>query len=223
MNEQAAVVIGATGLTGSLVVAELLKDNAFKTVRILVRTPAGITHPKLIQQIVNFNDIDDYTTKFGYGDVIFCCIGTTRNKVKGNKEAYIKIDFDIPINAARMGVVNKFKKFLIVSAIGANEKSSNFYLRLKGKTENALQQFSFNSISIFRPSLLTGRRKENRAAEKIAEGIMEIFSFIFFGYLKKYHPVSAATVAKAMVKQSKNDDPGVHYFEYQEIVDLVGN
>ncbi len=83
MNEQTAVVIGATGLTGSLLVKELLKDTAFKTIRILVRRPAKIIHPKLIQEIVNFNDIDDYTGKFGYGDVIFCCIGTTQKKSKG--------------------------------------------------------------------------------------------------------------------------------------------
>ncbi len=146
-----------------------------------------------------------------------------KKKVKGDKEAYTKIDFDIPVNAARMGIVNKFNKFLIVSAIGANANSSNFYLQLKGKTENALKQFSFESISIFRPSILIGQRKEYRFGEKIAQAITEIFSFIFFGLLRKYHPVNAKNVAKAMVKQSKKYDRGVHYFEYDEIMDLAGN
>ncbi len=221
MNQQTAVIIGATGLTGNLLVEELLKDADFKTIRILVRRLVKIIHPKLQQQIVNFDNLNDYTDKFSEGDIIFCCIGTTQEKVKNDKTAYEKIDFDIPVNAARIGISKKFKKYLIVSAIGANENSSNFYLKLKGKTENALKKFPFESISIFRPSILLGERKEFRLGEKIAQVIMEIFFFLFFGLLRKYHPIDASNVAKAMIKQSKNNEPGVHYLEYNEIVNLV--
>lgn len=221
MNELSAVVIGATGLTGNFLVEELLKDNAFKIVRILVRKPVKILHPKLQQEIINFNDINDFADKFGEGDVIFCCIGTTQKKVKNDKIAYEKIDFDIPVNAARIGISKNFKKYLIVSAIGANEKSSNFYLKLKGKTENALKQFPFESISIFRPSILIGQRNEFRFGEKIIHAITEVFSFLFFGMLRKYHSIDALNVAKAMVKQSKSNEPGLHYFEYDGMMDLA--
>ena len=103
MNKQTAVVIGATGLIGSHVVEELLKDDTFTIVRTLTRKPLTIIHPKLQQRMVNFNDMDDYKEKFGEGDVIFCSIGTTQKKVQGDKAAYNKVDYDIPVNAAQMG------------------------------------------------------------------------------------------------------------------------
>jgi uncharacterized protein YbjT (DUF2867 family) len=184
MNDLTAVIIGASGLTGNLVLEELLRDNDFKTVRILVRRTVKIIHPKLEQEIVNFNNLDEYTKKFGEGDVIFCCIGTTQKKVKGDKELYKQIDYDIPINAASIGIAKGFKKFLIVSAIGANENSSNFYVSLKGKIENALKQFHFDSLDIFQPSLLNGNRNETRVLEKMIQGVMDNVSFLFQGPLK---------------------------------------
>ena len=221
MNELTAVVIGATGLTGNFVLSELLKDENFKTVRILVRRNMNIAHPKLQQEIVNFNDIDDFTKKFGEGDVIFSCVGTTQKKAKGDKIYYATIDHDIPVNAARIGVSKNLKKFLIISAIGANENSSNFYLNLKGKNENALKQFPFVSLGIFQPSILNGNRTENRTGEKIAQTIMELVSFMFLGSLKKYRAIGANNVAKAMVNESKQQNTGVHYYQYAEMMNLA--
>jgi uncharacterized protein YbjT (DUF2867 family) len=221
MDEQTAVVIGATGLTGNLVVGELLKDNNFKTVRVLVRRNINIIHPKLQQEIVNFNDIDDYTRKFGEGEVIFCCIGTTQKKVKGDKILYKKIDYDIPVNAATIGIPKGYKKFLIISSIGANENSSNFYLRLKGKTENALKEFPFFSLSIFQPSIINGNRNENRIGEIIAQTVMDILSFLFIGPLKKYRAIGANKIARAMVQASKLKKRGVGYYRHDEIMELA--
>lgn len=221
MNELTAVVIGASGLTGSYVVEELLKDDAFGIVRIIVRRPVQIIHNKLQQEVMNFSDINNYAQKFGKGDIIFCCIGTTQKKVKGDNAAYEKIDFDIPVNAARIGIAKNYKKFMIVSSVGANENSSNFYLKLKGKTENAISQFKFESICFFRPSMLLGERKELRRGEKILQTGMKVLSLLLFGSLKKYHAINARDVAAAMVKESKQNNPGVHYFEYPEIMNLV--
>jgi len=201
MNELTAVVIGASGLTGSYVVKELLKDDTFGIVRILVRRPLQIIHNKLRQEVANFNDINDYTQKLGEGDIIFCRIGTTQKKVKGDHAAYEKIDFDIPVNAARIGFAKKYKKFLMVSSVGANESSGNFYLKLKGKTENAIRRIAFNSICFFRPSILLGERKELRRVEKILQTGMKVLSIFFIGSLKKYHAIHARDVAIAMVKE----------------------
>ena len=221
MNKQTAVVIGATGLIGSYVVEELLKDDAFTIVRTLTRRPLTIIHPKLQQRIVNFNDINDYKEKFGDGDVIFCCIGTTQKNVKGDNNLYESIDFGIPVNAAQIGISRNFKKYLIVSSVGANENSSNFYLKLKGKTENALKKFSFNNISIFRPGQLLGKRNEYRRGDKLLQPITKFISLFLFGSLKKYRSINAKDVAKAMVKESKQNNPGVHYFEYNEMMTLI--
>ncbi|HEV2833625.1 MAG TPA: semialdehyde dehydrogenase, partial [Hanamia sp.] len=133
---------------------------------------------------------------------------------------YKKVDYDIPVNAARIGISRGYKKYVLVSAIGANESSSNFYLQLKGKTENAIKEFSFRSISIFRPAQLLGKRKEYRPAEKILQPITKFISLFLFGSLKKYRSIHAKDVAKAMVKESKQNNPGVHYFEYTQMMQL---
>ncbi|MEO8720487.1 MAG: NAD(P)H-binding protein [Ginsengibacter sp.] len=221
MNEQIAVVIGASGLTGNLVVKELLKDNDFKTVRLLVRRKIEIVHSKLQQEIVNFDDPALFAEKLGQGDIIFCCIGTTQKKVKGDKILYEKIDYDIPINAARIGISKGFKKFLIISSIGADSNSSNFYLRLKGKTENALKEFPFDNLSIFQPSIINGKRKDNRFGESIVQIMMELLSFLFIGRLKKYKAIGANNIAKAMVHASKLPKHGVNYYRHDDIMELA--
>jgi len=221
MNEQTAVIIGVSGLIGSYLVEEMLKDDHFGIVRVLVRRGLAFNHPKLQQELVDFNDINDYTNKLGKGDIIFCCIGTTQKKVKGDRAAYEKIDHDIPVNAARIGSTQGYKKFLIVSSVGADPSSTNFYLQLKGKTENAVKQFAFDTISIFRPSMLLGKRKERRPAEKIGQVLMQVFSFMLIGSLNKYHPIKARDVAKAMVAESKQTQPGIHIPEYKEIMKLI--
>lgn len=221
MNELTAVVLGASGLTGGLLVNELLNDKDYKTVRVLVRKTLGIIHPKLQQHVVDFNDKDDFARKMGDGDVIFSCIGTTQKRVKGDKKLYEKIDHDIPLNAAEIGISHNFKKFLIVSAVGANENSSNFYLKLKGKTENALKKIPFESLSIFQPSLLNGKRKETRIKEQIAETIMDLLSFLLLGPLQKYRAIGANNVARAMVYAGKQQKAGISYYHYGQMMDMA--
>lgn len=221
MNEQTAVIIGASGLIGTHLVQQMLLDDHFATIRILVRKELPIIHPKLQQEIVNFNDCDDYTNKFGKGNSIFCCIGTTQKKVKGDNEAYKKIDFDIAINAAKIGIENNFKKFLIVSSAGANSNSKNFYLRLKGKIENALKVIPFYSICIFRPGQLLGKRNEYRRGEQFIQGATNFISLFLIGTLQKYHSIKASDVAKAMIAESKNAKPGLHILEYKEMIGAI--
>jgi uncharacterized protein YbjT (DUF2867 family) len=221
MKELTAVVLGASGLTGSLLVQNLLNDKDFKTVRVLVRNSIKIAHPKLQQYLVDFNDKNDFTQKMGEGDVIFSCIGTTQKKVKSNKVLYEKIGHDIPVNAANIGIAHHFKKFLIISSVGANEKSSNFYLSLKGKTENSLKKIPFESISIFQPSLLNGKRNELRFKEQFAQAIMDLLSFLFLGPFSKYHAIGANTVAAAMVYESKKNKSGIYYYHYDQMMDMA--
>ncbi|RNI36953.1 semialdehyde dehydrogenase [Hanamia caeni] len=221
MKDGIAVVLGASGLTGGLLVRDLINDPDFKIVRTLGRNHLEISHPKLDQRIVNFNDKEDFKIKMGEGDVIFSCIGTTQKKVNGDKVMYEKIDHDIPVNAAAIGIRQQFKKFLIISSVGANESSSNFYLQLKGKIENSLKQFPYESISIFRPSLLNGVRKESHFKDLLAQTLMDLFSFIFLGPLRKYHAIGANTVAKAMIYESKKNKKGICYFDYEQIMDMA--
>lgn len=195
-----ATIIGASGLIGGHLLELLLQDSYFDTVRILVRRPLSVTHPKLEKILVDFNDPESFRLAMEDSEAVFCAIGTTQKKVKGDKVAYRKVDFDIAVNAARFGKAGGCTSFALVSAVGANSKSSNFYLKLKGETEEAVQASGIPEIYIMRPSLLLGNRKEKRIAEKLAGIFMRPVAFILPA---RYRPVKASTVAKAMVDAVK--------------------
>lgn len=219
MKAQTAVLIGASGLTGSFVLTELLREPAFEKVRVLVRKPLPVQHPKLEQCIVDFSDFADYQSKLGSGDTIFCCIGTTMAKVHGNKMEYRKIDFDIPVNAARFGRSAGFRNFCWVSSHLANSRSRFFYPRLKGETEEVLETFGYPGLHIFRPSFLTGARNERRIAERLGGELMKLFSSLLPSVSK---PIAAATVAKAMVQAAiHNKQEGLHFYYYNEMQALA--
>lgn len=221
MYRKTAVVVGATGLIGQHLVQELLNNQYFIKVRILVRRPISLEHPRADVQVVNFSDEKDIAAKLDIGDVIFCCIGTTRKKVKGNKTEYRKVDYDIPIITARLGVQHGFSQYLLVSAVGASPAAGNFYLQLKGCVEEDITALPFESIHIFRPSLLLGKRDEFRLGERIAQVIVPALSFLFIGGWRKYKPINAADVARAMMAAANKEISGVHMCEYDEMEQLV--
>jgi uncharacterized protein YbjT (DUF2867 family) len=195
-----ATLIGATGLIGNYLLEELLQDSYYDTVRILIRRPLELTHPKLEKKLVDFADAESFRLALEGSDVVFCAIGTTQKKVRGDKEAYRKVDYDITVNAAKFCKLNGCETFVFVSAVGANSKSNNFYLKLKGEVEDAVKDVGLKSVHIMRPSLLIGNRKEFRLSEKIAQWVMPVFSFLL---PKKYKPVKAVDVAREMIKIAK--------------------
>lgn len=218
MKAQTAVVIGATGLIGGFVAEQLLQDSHFSIVRLLVRKPISLQHPKLQVCITDFNNLADFATQMGKGDTIFCCVGTTQQKVKGDSAAYRKVDVDIPLNAASIGVAAGFTKFMLVSSVGASTGSGNFYLQLKGEVEEKLQAFAFSVIGIFQPSMLLGPRKESRKGEAIGKLLAKIISPLLLGSLGKYKPIEAKQVAKAMVHAAVTAAPGIRFYQYQDLI-----
>jgi len=214
MNGRTAVVLGATGLIGSSLVELLLRDDAFATVRVLVRRPFPLQNPKLDIRITDFSDYESYKKNLGTGDCIFSCIGTTNADVKGDKALYRTIDFDIPVNAARFGSEAGFKQFLLVSAIGADARSRIFYSRLKGEVEEVISTFPFQGLHIFRPSLLVGERKQKRLGEVIGTVIFRLISFLI---PSKYQAIEGKTVAKAMLKAARENTPGLNNYEYKDM------
>ena len=215
MDKQIAVIIGATGLIGSLLVDTLLNDDNFEKVRVLVRRPYENKHSKLEICVLDFSNLDDYKNKLGTGDAIFCSIGTTQKKVSGDKAAYRKIDYDIAVNAALFGKEAGFTKYLLVSSLGADTKATGFYLKLKGEIESKIASVGFDSFHIFRPSFLLGTRNETRLVESIMKAIFKRLSNLFFGKMTRYKAIEAQTVANAMVAASKTTLIGekIYYFD----------
>ena len=212
-----ATIIGATGLIGSYLLNELLNDPFYDTVKILIRKPLDITHPKLEKIIVYFNDSDSLLVAIDNSDIVFCAIGTTQRKVKGDKEAYRKVDYDIPVKAARFCKMTDCSTFVLVSSVGANSKSNSFYLKLKGEVEDAVKAIGLRSVHIMRPSMLLGDRKEFRSGEKIGKVLMTALSFLL---PSKYKPIHGMKVAKAMLNAAKENKDGFCVYENTEIKKL---
>ena len=213
-----ATLVGATGLIGSYLLEVLLNDPWFDTVRILIRRPMDITHAKLEKKIVDFNDSDSVLVALSNSDVAFCAIGSTMKKVKGDKDAYRKIDYDIPVNLARFCKMTGCEKFILVSSAGANFKSMNFYQRLKGETDEAVKSVDLKTVHIMRPSLLLGERKEFRLGENIGKAFMTFLSFII---PEKFKAIQGKDVARVMVALAKKKEEGFFIHENEEIRELA--
>jgi uncharacterized protein YbjT (DUF2867 family) len=216
-----ATVIGATGLIGSYLVKILENDDFFTTTRLLTRRPLDIKTENVEIKLIDFNDVESFKLGIDGSDVVFCAIGTTKEKVEGDKEAYRKVDYDIPVKAATYCKETGCKNFVLVSSVGAESSSSNFYLQLKGEVEDAIQQLNIESVTIVRPSILLGDRKESRPGESIGKIVMSVFSFALIGKASKLKPIHAEDVAQAMVSAAKNKRPGFTIYEYKQIKELI--
>jgi len=212
MSERIATLIGATGLIGGELLSLLLDDDYFEKIRILIRRPFTMNHPKLERKLVDFSDADSLLVDLDESDSVFCAIGTTMKKVKGNKEAYRKIDYDIPVNIARYCKIMNCKNYVLVSSIGADSKSRNFYLKLKGEVEDIVKKVGLESTYIMRPSMLLGKRSEFRFGERMAIQLFEKISFLL---PSKYKPIEARDVAKAMLAAAKRHEKGFFLCEYK--------
>ena len=217
MTGKIACLAGASGLIGSYLLQELLNDPFFETVRILIRKPMDIAHPKLEKKIVDFSDSDSLLVALSNSDAVFCSIGTTMKKMKGDKDTYRKIDFDIPVKLARFCKMTGCEKFILVSSLGANSKSYNFYQKLKGETDEAIKESGVKTIHIMRPSILLGDRKESRIGEDIGKAVMTALSFLI---PVKYKPTHAKDVAKAMLALTKQNEEGYFIHENKDIFKL---
>lgn len=219
MKEKTAALIGATGLIGSHLFELLKDDDDFTSIRVIVRRPMKFQHPKVKVIVIDFTDEKAYKESIAGCDTVFCTVGTTQKKVKGDKTAYRKVDYDIPVNAAQSCSETACQHFLLVSSVGANSKGGNFYIKLKGEVEDKIKSFNIPSISIFRPSMLLGKRQESRPMETIAQVMSKLLSFLF---PSKYKPIEAEMVAKAMVAASKQERTGFHIYHYSEMKALIG-
>ena len=200
---KSAIVIGASGLVGSFITLKLLDDERYQSVKVFVRNSLRINHPKLEENIVSFEYLETWKSKIA-ADELFSALGTTIKKA-GSKENQYKVDFTYQYEIAAAAAQNGVKKYLLVSSIGADYKSRNFYLRMKGNLDEKVRQLNFEKIRIFRPSILEGLRSESRPGETAGIKIAGIITSVIPA-LKKYKPIRASEVAEAMIKSANQNN-----------------
>jgi uncharacterized protein YbjT (DUF2867 family) len=203
-------LLGATGLVGRHVLALVAGDPAFARVVVIARRRIGeATAPRVEAHVVDLDRLEDAPDLLAVDQVI-CALGTTIKAVAGSEERFRAVDYGIPLTAARIALKKGARHFLLVSAIGADVTSRFFYNRVKGELEDELRTLGYRSVTIVRPSLLVGDRPDFRIGEEIAKR----FAWVVPG---KYRPVHAREVAAQLVKSAREDEPGLHIIESEDI------
>ena len=201
-KKKTAIILGATGLTGDVLLKKLLNDQRYDEIKIFTRKPLRLENKKITEILCNLLELDSYKENF-FGDEVYCCIGTTTKKTP-DKELYKEIDYGIPIRAAKLCKDNGIKTFAVMSSMGANANSSIFYNRTKGEMEQAVLELKIENIYVLRPSMIGGNRNEFRIAEKIGSVLMKVFNPLFIGSLRKYRIIDADIIANAMIELANN-------------------
>lgn len=195
--KKTAIILGATGLTGSVILNKLIADDRYATIKVFSRKEIKGTPSKVAQFIGDLLKLEDFAADFT-ADEVYCCIGTTTKKTP-DKSLYKKIDFGIPVTAAQLSKTNGITSFLVISALGADASSSIFYNKTKGEMEDAVLSEKISKTHILQPSIIGGNRQEKRIGERIGLTVIKFLQPLFFGKLKKYAVTEAEDIASVMI------------------------
>ena len=213
-----ALLFGSSGLIGGHLTKQLIENSSYGKVKLFVRSDPKISDPKIEVIKTDFNNLQNHKDEIT-GDDCFFCIGTTKQNAP-DKDEYRRIEYNIPVEIAKIAKSNSIKSFLYVSSGFADPKSSGAYLKNKGDVEEELKSLNFLTLGIMRPSFLIGDRKEKRIGEKIGIFIFKLISPFFLGPLKKMKPIHSEKVAKAMIKIA-NENLRKTIFESNEIAEIT--
>lgn len=195
--KKTAIILGASGLTGGILLQKLIADDNYKNIKLFSRSKLDGLPNKVTQFIGDLLNLEHFKAEF-IADEVYCCIGTTKAKTP-DKELYKQIDYGIPVAAAKLSKEINIATFLVVSALGANANSAVFYNKTKGEMERDIQKQNIKNTFIFRPSLIGGNRKERRMLEKIGLVIFKVIQPLFIGKLKQYKITESEDIAEAMI------------------------
>lgn len=195
--KKTAIILGATGLTGNILLKKLIEDDRYESIKLFSRSKIDNLPNKVKQFIGNLLKLEQFKEDFK-ADEVYCCIGTTKSKTP-DKEKYKQIDYGIPVTAAKLSKENNINTFLVVSALGANANSAVFYNKTKGEMERDVKKQNIKNTFVFRPSLIGGEREEQRTLEKIGLTIFKIIQPLFIGSLKQYKITKPENMAQAMI------------------------
>ena len=202
-NQKTAIILGATGLTGSILLEKLIDDSRYRKIKVFTRNHVKFKHEKIEEYLIDLFELEKFSELFT-ADEVYCCIGSTQSKTPDN-DTYRMIDFGIPATAAKIAHSNQIETFVVISAMGADADSRFFYNRVKGEMEGAVKDQQIRNTYILQPSLIGGNREESRPFEYAWKKIMSIGDHLLVGKLKKYRSIQPETIANAMIHLTNND------------------
>lgn len=212
-----AVVLGATGLVGKNLVALLANNSAISKVVAVTRRPIKYNHTNIINQVIDFEHLEHYSSVFS-GDMLFSCLGTTV-KQAGSYQAQRKVDVEYQYQVAKFAANNQVEHYLLVSSSGANAASKSPYFQMKGELEQQIKSLPFKRISIFQPSLLLGERDHFRLGETLGAWLLPTLCKL--PGLTKYRPITGKQVAQRMIYESlKAQQDKLTSFQLDEMFDF---
>ena len=215
-----AILAGASGLTGKALLQLLLDQPRYNEIVTVDRRAATAHSVKHRPLQVDFDHLGPFPTC----DDAYCCLGTTSKKA-GSKEAFRKVDLEYVLAFATAAHAAGAKRFLVVSALGADATSGVFYSRVKGEMELAVSSIGFETVHIFRPSFLVGiadqKRDESRPIEGLSIAAFKALSPILVGPARKYRPIGVDAVGRAMLAAAAGGKRGIHTYESDEMQKLA--
>jgi uncharacterized protein YbjT (DUF2867 family) len=220
-KELKIAILGSSGLVGSQLLAYCLDDKQIASVTSYVRKSSGISHTKLVEIVIVFENLELEISNINV-DVVFCCLGTTI-KNAGSKEKFKKIDFTFPLQMAKICKKFNINKFIVITALGANPYSPIFYNKTKGELEQQLVRLQLEQLCIVRPSLLLGNRIETRPMEKLFSIISPIINIFMLGPLKKYKAIDSFKVAYSMLWLAKKKTDTNYIIESDTIASIYND
>ena len=220
MSVKTAIVLGATGLTGGILLKHLLKDDRYSRIKVFSRRTMDDAHPKLEVHVLDLFELEKAGEEFK-AEEIFCCVGSTKAKTP-DLEVYRNVDHGIPVAAAKLAKQNFIPTLLIISALGVDPDSRFFYNRIKGEMERDVLKEKVPNTYFFQPSLITGDREEKRSFESIFKGLMKVGNHVLVGPLEKYRSIHPDQIARAMIAVANNGYPETR-IESDKIKTIAGD
>ena len=200
-----AILLGATGAVGRDLVRQLLQDDRFTELYLLVRRiPEGLSSPKLRIELLDFDQPDQWP-ELPEADVLFSSLGTTLRDA-GSQAAQYRVDYGYQYEVARRAAARGVPHYILVSAWGAKPKARSFYSRMKGELEEAVQALPFRRISILRPPLLL-RPGSTRSGERLTAAVLRGLGAL--GLLRAFRPMPTSVVARCMHALSTSQHGGI--------------
>jgi uncharacterized protein YbjT (DUF2867 family) len=220
---RSAVVLGSTGLVGGCLLRMLAARPGLERVVAIGRRPSGAASSRVARVTEVVADLGVPATYRDHLDVdcVFCALGTTIKKA-GSEAAFRQVDYEYPLAVARAAVERGARRYVIVTAVGADPKSRIFYNRVKGELEESLKELHFaGGLRVLHPSILLGDRAEARPGEGVAASVMKATAGLFVFGLAKYRAISAEEVARAMMAAATADGKGTVVYEGKSLFDLA--